>query len=154
MLEREQAECAAAVARKEEDVVDLLQEQARDRASIADKEMLAQEQACLYHIHHCLYCGPLQLAYVKAWQVRFPAESLQKCTGQGHIANNDLHAQEQACHYPAHTIIQLNATFALSGLVPDTVPLTDLSLTICNDKAKACACSPCVIGQGTLMKQM
>ena len=40
-----QAECAAALAQKEEEVVDLLQERARDRASTADKELLAQEQA-------------------------------------------------------------------------------------------------------------
>ena len=44
-LEREQAECAAAVARKEEEVVDLLQERARDKAAIADSEMASQEQA-------------------------------------------------------------------------------------------------------------
>ena len=40
-----QAECAAALAAKEEEVVDLLQERARDRASIAEKELLTQEQA-------------------------------------------------------------------------------------------------------------
>lgn len=44
-LEREQAECAAAVARKEEELVDLLQERARDRAALADKDMASQEQA-------------------------------------------------------------------------------------------------------------
>ena len=44
-LEREAEECAAAVARKEEELVDLLQERARDRAALADKDMASQEQA-------------------------------------------------------------------------------------------------------------
>ena len=44
-LERERAECAGAVARKEEELVDLLQERARDQAALADKDMAAQEQA-------------------------------------------------------------------------------------------------------------
>lgn len=44
-LERKRAECKAAVARKEEEVVDLLQERARDKASISDKEMIALELA-------------------------------------------------------------------------------------------------------------
>ena len=39
------AECAAALAAKEEEVVDALQERARDRASAADKKLQAQEQA-------------------------------------------------------------------------------------------------------------
>ncbi len=44
-LEREAEECTAAVARKEEELVDLLQERARDRAALADKDMASQEQA-------------------------------------------------------------------------------------------------------------
>ena len=45
MVKAVQAECAAALAAKEEEVVDLLQERARERASAADKELQAQEQA-------------------------------------------------------------------------------------------------------------
>ena len=44
-LEREAEECTAAVTRKEEELVDLLQERARDRAALADKDMASQEQA-------------------------------------------------------------------------------------------------------------
>lgn len=44
-MEAVRAECAAALAAKEEEVVDALQERARERAAAADKELQAQEQA-------------------------------------------------------------------------------------------------------------
>lgn len=93
-LERKRAECAAAVASKKEEAVDLLQERARDRASIRDKELLALKQARRAPTAPHIPCPSLLSALPgSSLEVMSPAALVLACCADGSSALPEVHEQ-------------------------------------------------------------